>query len=788
MNRQNKSMQTLELPRVLDLLANAAVSAPGKAAALAVQPIADAETVRTLQGETTAARHMLGKSGSPSFYGVQDVSAPLGRADRGGMCNTRELLAIAGVLRAARSAKAYIKADRDEESAIDYFFNALTGDKHLEERITTAIVGEDELADSASTELAQIRRKIRAAEGRIQDILRKLISSNSKSKALQDALVTQRSGRYVVPVKAEHKNEIPGLVHDISGSGATLFIEPNSVVQANNEIRELQAKEREEIERILMELSAACADRREDIESDYALLVRLDLIFARAKLSDRFDCREPRIIDEGELLLKKARHPLLDQEKAVPIDLRMGGDFDTLVITGPNTGGKTVSLKTLGLLCLMAQCGLHLPTGDDSVVPIYEKVLADIGDEQSIAQSLSTFSAHMTNIVDMLGECGKGSLLLFDELGSGTDPVEGAALAIAIIEYARSTGANIAATTHYAELKVYATTTPGIVNAACEFDVETLRPTYRLLIGVPGKSNAFAIAARLGLDDAVIADAKRRMDVQDVSFEEVLTELDRTRQRMEQERLEADKLLLSAKEDKARAELLRRELEEARAKARELAKREAQELIDEARRASDEIFEEIKQFRREKRKEKDWLEINDTRTDLRRRLNEAEDALGAVSDTSNPEPSRPIVAGDTVELGLGTKAEVIAVAADGTLTLQAGIMKVTAKPSEVRLVEGAVKPDFKRVIAQNEVKLRASAKPELDLRGMMPEEAIAALDLFLDSAALGNLETVTIIHGKGTGALRGAVHENLKRNRQVKDYRLGRYGEGETGVTIVTMK
>ena len=788
MNRQDKSMQTLELPRVLDLLANEAISAPGKEAAGAVRPIADAESVRTLQGETTAARNMLAKNGSPSFYGVQDVSVPLSRADRGGMCGTRELLAIAGVLRAARSAKAYIKTERDEQSEIDYLFHALTGDKHLEERITTTIMGEDEISDRASTELAQIRRKIRAAETRIQDTLRKLISSNSKSKALQDALVTQRSGRYVVPVKAEHKNEIPGLVHDISGSGATLFIEPSSVVEANNEIRELQAKEREEIERILMELSVACADRREDIKSDYALLVRLDLIFARAKLSDRFDCREPRIIEEGELLLKKARHPLLDQKTAVPIDLRMGGDFDTLVITGPNTGGKTVSLKTLGLLCLMAQCGLHLPTGDDSVVPIYEKVLADIGDEQSIAQSLSTFSAHMTNIVDILGECGKGSLLLFDELGSGTDPVEGAALAIAIIEHARSTGANIAATTHYAELKIYATTTPSIVNAACEFNVETLRPTYRLLIGVPGKSNAFAIAARLGLDDAVIEDAKRRVGAQDVSFEEVLSELDRTRLEMERERLETDKLLLSAKEDKARAEVLRRELEEARAKARELAKREAQELIDEARRASDEIFEEIKQLRREKRKEKDWQEINDTRTDLRRRLNEAEDSLGASGDIPNAEPSRPIVAGDTVELGLGTRAEVIAVGADGTLTLQAGIMKVTAKPGEVRLVEDAVKPDFKHVIAKGEAKLRASVKPELDLRGMMPEEATAALDLFLDSATLGNLETVTIIHGKGTGVLRQAVHENLKRNRQVKDYRLGRYGEGENGVTIVTMK
>ena len=788
MNRQDKSMATLELPRVLDLLANEAVSEPGKEAVRNLRPIADIDQVKTLQGETTAARDMRAKNGSPSFYGVQDVAAPLGRADRGGMCNTRELLAIAGVLKTARGAKTYIKSNREEKSEIDYLFNALAGDKYLEERITTAIAGEDELSDNASPELAQIRRKIRHSEARIQETLRKLISSSSKSKALQDALVTQRSGRYVVPVKAEHKNEIPGLVHDISGSGATLFIEPSGVVEANNEIRALQAKEREEIERILMELSAACADKREDIESDYEILVRLDVIFARAKLSERFDCTEPTICDTGELSLKKARHPLLDPKKAVPIDIRLGGDFDTLVITGPNTGGKTVSLKTLGLLCLMTQCGLHLPTGDGSVVPIFQKVLADIGDEQSIEQSLSTFSGHMTNIVDILAECGEGSLLLFDELGAGTDPVEGAALAIAIIEHARQSGAHVAATTHYAELKVYATTTPGVANAACEFDVETLRPTYRLLIGVPGKSNAFAIAARLGLDETVITDAKRRIDAEDVSFEEVLSKLDRTRKEMEEERLETDKLLLSAKEDKAQAQRLRHELEEARAKARELAKREAQELIDDARRASDEVFEEIKKLRREQHKEQDWQAVNDARADLRRKLNEAEGELQSKEPAQPIEQSRPIVAGDTVELGLGTKAEVIAVASDGTLTLQAGIMKVTAKQNEVRLIEDAQKTDFKKVIAKSEAKFRSAVKPELDLRGMMADEAVAAMDLFLDSATLSNLETVTIIHGKGTGALRQAVHESLKRNRQVKDYRLGRYGEGEHGVTIVSMK
>ena len=792
MTRQEKSLSTLELPAVLELLSAQATSEPGKTLCRELRPAADLEQIRTLQRETTAARGMIGIKGSPAFHGVKDVAASLSRADKGGMLNTRELLTIAGVLRAARTAKAYAKEDGAAPTEIDYLFRSLAGDKQLEERITSAILSEDELADTASADLADIRRKIRHAGAKIQETLRKLISSPAHAKALQDALVTQRSGRYVVPVKAEYKNAIEGMIHDTSSSGATFFIEPKAVVEANNEIRELQVMERAEIERILMEFSAACADKRWDIENDYELLVRLDGIFARAKFSDRLNCSEPTVTEGGRgVVLRRARHPLLDQKKAVPIDLRLGGEFDTLVITGPNTGGKTVSLKTLGLLCLMTQCGLHIPVSDGSVVPVFTQVLADIGDEQSIAQSLSTFSAHMTNIVDILDGAGRGSLLLFDELGAGTDPTEGAALAIAIIEHARQRGATVAATTHYAELKVYATTTPGVVNAACEFDVETLRPTYRLLIGIPGKSNAFAIAARLGLSEAIIADAKRHVDTDSVSFEEVIGKLDAQRQRMEEESLETDKLLLAAREDKARAELLRREMEEARAKAKELAKREANALIEEARRASDEVFEELKRIRREGQKDQDWQEVNDARAGLRRRLNQAEGDLSGVEEELPAEAeSRPIQPGDTVELrGIGSKAEVIAISEDGSLTLQAGIMKISAKPGEVRLVEGAQKPDFKRVLAQSEAKLRSAAvKPEIDLRGMLAEEAVAATEGFLDSASLSNLETVTVIHGKGTGALRQAIHESLKRNKQVKGYRLGRYGEGETGVTIVTLR
>jgi len=793
MTRLEKSMATLELPVVLELLASHAVSEPGKAAVAALRPTTAADQVKGLQQEATAAKSMLAAKGSPSFYGVRDVGASLQRADMGGMLNTRELLNIAGVLKTARLGRTYSAKDQESPTKIDYLFRTLTGDKYLEERITTSIVGEDELADSASSTLADIRRKMRVAAARIQDTLRKIISSPTHGKALQDALITQRSGRYVVPVKAESKNAIPGLVHDISSSGATLFIEPSGVVEANNEIRELEAKEREEIERILMELSAACADKRGEIQGDYEILVRLDTIFARAKLSNALDCSEPAITEGGELLLLQARHPLLDRKKAVPIDICLGGDFDTLVITGPNTGGKTVSLKTLGLFCLMAQCGLHIPADAGSVVPVFRQVLADIGDEQSIEQSLSTFSAHMTNIVDILQNCDDGSLLLFDELGAGTDPVEGAALGISIIEHARNCGSLVAATTHYAELKMYATTTPGVVNAACEFDVETLRPTYRLLIGVPGKSNAFAIAARLGLPEAVINDAKRRVDQDSLAFEEVLVKLDTQRQKMEREREETGQLLRSAKADRERAAVFRREVEEARAKARELAKREAEELLADARRASDEVFEELRHIRRKSAKEQDWQAVNDARAGLRQRLNTAEAGLHPAEEEAPLEaPSRPIQAGDTVELvGIGTKAQVISVAEDGGLELQAGIMKITAKPKEVHLIEDAARQgqDVQKIVAQSQAKLRASGtKPEIDLRGMMADEAVAAVEQFIDGAILSNLETVTIIHGKGTGALRQAVHDSLKGNRQVKAYRLGKFGEGETGVTIVTIR
>ena len=783
-----KSMETLELPRVLSLLADQAVTEEGKERARRLRPETDPAEVALRLKETTAAVNKMVLRGSPSFSGVKPVAGSLQRADMGGSLNTRELLDIAGVLAAARSAKEYGESDGEEKSPIDVLFHSLHPNRFLEDKITGSIVGDGELADSASPELASIRRHIRATESKVRDILQKIISS-SQAKYLQESIITQRSGRYVVPVKSEFKNEIPGLVHDLSGSGSTFFIEPMGVVKANNELRELQAKEEKEIDRILAELSAEAASFREDITLNYDLLIRLDSIFARGKLSARMGAMEPGLSAKS-LCLRRARHPLLPPKTAVANDLSLGEKFDTLVITGPNTGGKTVTLKTIGLLTLMAQCGLHIPAGDGSTIRVCQRVLADIGDEQSIAQSLSTFSSHMSNIVGMLAETDGETLVLFDELGGGTDPVEGAALAAAIIEHARSLGALVAATTHYAELKVYAMTTPGVENASCEFDVETLAPTYRLLVGIPGKSNAFAISQRLGLPQEIIQQAAARVSAENVRFEDVLTKLDQQRQEMEKERAEARRLKLEMEQSAAKAREYRERLEAERAKVVEKAQAEARSIIQEARAASDLAISELKELK--KRKDLDWQQVNDGRAEARRLLNEAERGIGGpVQKPEAPPPTRDARAGDTVELvSMGTRASVLSVNKDGTLQLQAGILKISARQSEVRVVEGETQSqkEARRIIQRAEHTLRTAAPREVDLRGMMTDEAIAALESFLDTAMLGKLETVTVIHGKGTGAVRNAVRTYLKRSRYVKSFRPGRYGEGEDGVTVVELK
>ena len=785
-----KSIQTLELPRVLEMLAEQAATREGKDRALALRPMTDRDDVQRAQDETAAAVKMLVLRGTPGLGDVKPVGASLQRADMGGSLNTRELTEIAGVLRSARTVKEYGDG-AGEDSCIDHLFRSLTPNRYLEDRISGSILGDDEIADSASAELAAIRRLIRATQAKVREILQKIISSN-QAKYLQESIITIRSNRYVVPVKSEHKNDIPGLVHDVSSTGSTFFIEPMGVVKANIELRELQTRVQMEIDRILAELSAEAAAHKEDILQNYDLLVLLDCIFARAKLATRMDASQPRLSDKG-MHLAKARHPLLDKKKAVANDLELGERFDTLVITGPNTGGKTVTLKTIGLLTLMAQCGLHIPAGADSAVRVFDRVLADIGDEQSIAQSLSTFSSHMTTIVGVLEQADDDTLVLMDELGAGTDPVEGAALAAAIIEQARRQGAKVAATTHYAELKHYAMTTPGVENASCEFNVETLAPTYRLIVGIPGKSNAFAISRRLGLSEEVVQRAAERLDAESVRFEDVLTQLDEQRQEMEREKLRAAQLRLEMEQSAKTVEEHRKKLEQERAKAVEKAQAEAREIIEQARQASDQVFAELKDMRRQQQKQDNWQAVNDRRAEARRLLNEAERGIGAREEAELPPPTRPAVAGDMVELvSMGTKAQVISVNKDGTLQLQAGILKITAKQDEVRVVEDAdahAKKEANKVIRRAERTLRtAAASSEVDLRGMMVDEALASLDIFLDNALLGHLESVRIIHGKGTGAVRKAVREHLKHSRYVKSFRPGRYGEGEDGVTVAELR
>ena len=788
-----KSMETLELPRVLSLLADQAVTEEGKERARRLRPETDPAEVALRLKETTAAVNKMVLRGSPSFSGVKPVAGSLQRADMGGSLNTRELLDIAGVLAAARSAKEYGESDGEEKSPIDVLFHSLHPNRFLEDKITGSIVGDGELADSASPELASIRRHIRATESKVRDILQKIISS-SQAKYLQESIITQRSGRYVVPVKSEFKNEIPGLVHDLSGSGSTFFIEPMGVVKANNELRELQAKEEKEIDRILAELSAEAASFREDITLNYDLLIRLDSIFARGKLSARMGAMEPGLSAKS-LCLRRARHPLLPPKTAVANDLSLGEKFDTLVITGPNTGGKTVSLKTLGLLTLMTQCGLHIPAGDRSEVSVYERVLADIGDEQSIEQSLSTFSAHMKTIVEILQEADRDSLILFDELGAGTDPVEGAALAIAIIQHVRALGARAAATTHYAELKTFAMTTPGVENASCEFNVETLSPTYRLLIGIPGKSNAFAISRRLGLPDEVITNAQSQMSKDSVRFEDVLTQLEAKRQALEKREQETDRLYRQREEDARKAREFREQMQRAKENARSRGEAEAKRILRDARSASDAVFAELERMRKEQAKADRAINANEARAELRRQLNEAEDAIDKRDARSEPipKPSRPIQKGDLVEIpGVSTPAEVVGVGGDGTLQLKAGILKMKAKADEVRLIEdderAAMKKKAPKPTRTAVTGLRTAASRELDIRGMETLEAESVVETFLSTAVMGHLETVTIIHGKGTGALRNAVHDILRRNKNVKSFRLGVYGEGENGVTVVTMK
>ena len=783
---------TLELDKVLARAVQLCACQETKEMMQALEPAPTVEDERYDLAQTNAINALLIKNGSPRFGSVHEVRRIVAHARKGGILSMGELLEIAATLRNFSGLSQWYGLSEHEMLPTDDLFFALAPQPVLEKQISESILSPEEMADTASVMLHDLRRKIRQTEDSIRTKLDNIIRNSTTNKFLQDAVVSLRNGRYVVPVRAEYRGEVGGVIHDVSSTGATVFVEPTAVVEANARIMQLRAQEQEEITRILTSFSNQVGSLEPQFTYSYDAMLKIDLLLAKARLAVEQNAFMPAVSDKVYFKLNKARHPLIDKKKVVPVDIELGSDYDTLVITGPNTGGKTVTLKTIGLLTLMAQCGLHIPAGDGSTIRVCQRVLADIGDEQSIAQSLSTFSSHMSNIVGMLAETDGETLVLFDELGGGTDPVEGAALAAAIIEHARSLGALVAATTHYAELKVYAMTTPGVENASCEFDVETLAPTYRLLVGIPGKSNAFAISQRLGLPQEIIQQAAARVSAENVRFEDVLTKLDQQRQEMEKEQRQAAQLRLEMEQAAAKAQEYRDSLQKEKEKNEARAKAEARAILDEARRTADEVFRELGDMRKKAQKEQDWQAVNDQRAGLRHRLNEAEDKLGVREKAAPPPMLRPAQKGDTVTiLKTGTQGTVLSVNKDGVLQLQAGILRITAKQEEVRVVEGETQTQkaARQYIQRTEHKLRSlGAKAEVDLRGMTTDEAEMTLSQFLDRAIMGNLTQVTVIHGKGTGAVRKAVHTYLKRCKGVASFRLGRYGEGEDGVTIVALK
>lgn len=792
---ENRHYKALELDKVLAMLAGYASAADSKEMALNLKPESNITIAKGELQKTEDAYILLAKFGGPSFGGVKNVNNSLARANAGGVLTMRELLDIGENLRVIRSLHEWRSRQSDETSySIDVYFGSLRPNHYLESKISSSITSEEEMSDNASPTLADIRRKMKQQAARIREKLDGIIRSQTYQKCLQDAIVTQRNGRFVVPVKSEFRGQIAGLVHDTSSSGATVFVEPMAVVEANNEIRVLQGKEHDEIERILSELSAETGNYAEEIKYSYEALLEINLIFAKAQLAYKMKASVPELNDNGVTVLKKARHPLLDTKKVVPVDIMLGETFDTLVITGPNTGGKTVSIKTLGLLTLMAMCGLMIPVADGSKVCVYKKVFADIGDEQSIEQSLSTFSSHMVNIVNIMKDADDDSLVLIDELGAGTDPVEGAALAMAILERLKLQGAKIAATTHYAELKAYALDTAGVENGSCEFDVSTLKPTYRLLIGVPGRSNAFAISEKLGIEPDVIERAKELVSSENVRFEDVVDTLEERRLEMEKERQTAEALRVENEALKRKTEERLAEIEKLREKELQRAKSEAMRLVENSRREANALLIEIEKTKKEIKNQHNSIDkLNEKRSALRKGLSGVDAAADPVMGNADDgyELSRPLQVGDTVKLaGMGSEGKVLATPdSKGYVEIQTGSMKMRVKVSDLRLVEKKKEQKKDTFVRSNtESRMKAAADTRCDLRGLTVEEAILTLDLFIDSMVMAGLSEFTVIHGKGTGALRAAVQQHLKKHSQIKTYRLGTFGEGENGVTIAALK
>lgn len=792
-----KTLSTLEYNKIIGMLVECAATEGAAARAASLMPTDDFEIVIERQKRTDDAKRLINTKGYPAFTAAERVVAASERAYKGAILSPSELLEIAALYRSARSVLDYATADRTFETCLDAIFNRLMPNRDLEGRITRSILSEDMIADEASPELAEIRRKIRQANNRIKETLQSYVGG-ARLKYLQDNLVTMRNGRYVVPVKAEYRNEIKGLVHDTSSSGATLFVEPISVVEANNELKSLAAAEEREIERILSALSAECGEACSIISLNYHNITELAFYFACATLAIQMKAEMPNVVNEQRIDLKRARHPLIDKSKVVPIDVSIGNDTKTLIITGPNTGGKTVTLKTLGLFTLMAQSGLQIPALESSTVGIFSEVLVDIGDEQSIEASLSTFSSHMVNVADILGKVSDKSLVLFDELGSGTDPIEGAALAIAILENTAECGALTAATTHYAELKVYALETKGVQNASCEFDIETLRPTYRLIVGTPGKSNAFAISEKLGISDDIISRANQLIKRENKRFEDVIEKLDTNRIEMEKAKNEAEQLRREYEAFKKNAE---EELKRKIAKSEEEIEKKtlkARQILDSARASSEFIFRQLEDLRKQEDKDKRNEMMQSAREEMRKRFRESESLMEGVSIKDialddNYKLPRPLKIGDKVYLTtIGKEGEITALAdKKGLISVTSGILKTKVSEDKIRLLDGSVKYVSQPTQKVSEGKVKKTVvstfKPEIDVRGMIGDDAWFVVDKYIDDAVLCGMPTVRIIHGKGTGALKAALWKYFKSDRRIKSYRHGEYGEGDAGVTILTL-
>lgn len=792
----DRHLKALELDKILEMLSVRACNGDAREKMMSLLP----ETSLALAGaemkKTEEAYLLLARYGGPSFGGLINVNNSLARAASGGVLSMKELLDIGSTARAVRALYEWRQNSGRDELSLDMYFGALTPNKYLEEKIFSAILSEDEISDNASPELSSIRRKIKNCENSIRDKLEKVVRSGSYKTYLQDAIITQRNGRYVVPVKSEYRTSVPGMIHDTSSTGSTVFVEPAAVVEANNEIRVLKGKEQQEIERILYELSGIAGGFKEELKASYECAIEINVIFGKAQLAYQMKASVPLINNEGKIELKKARHPLIDEKKVVPTDISLGIDFDTLVITGPNTGGKTVAVKTVGLLCAMASCGLMIPALDGSRVSVFENILSDIGDEQSIEQSLSTFSSHMVNIVNILKVANKRSLVLIDELGAGTDPIEGAALATAILEQLLLQGAKTAATTHYAELKEYALSSYRVENGSCEFDVNTLRPTYRLLIGIPGRSNAFAISQRLGISDSVIDRAKELVSTENTRFEDVVDMLTKSRLELEDEKKRAAELSDNAEKIRLEAQKALDDAQKKRDRELENAKGEALRIVEQAKREANALLFEVEKLKKEAKASKDLAELSSrAKRTVNAHLNAIDDAIDPVTeaiDDENYTLPRELIAGDTVYCKTIGKNAVVSAPKDkkNNVEITAGMLKMKVSVDSLRLIEKPKAEKKSTQIKTKGVESRATMQvsSRCDLRGLMCDEAILVLDRFIDDILLSGLKEFTVIHGKGTGALRAAVKQFLKNDPRIKSHRLGTFGEGENGVTIAEVK